>query len=314
MRSPTVRLDLEESALKTLVSAVPSMSSTTDEDDSSSPSEYSAHNGDMTPSLYPPSLASPMLSSSPLSPTTTSYTPNGLHYRPHHRTLSQQGPLLTSLINTPSPAQQSFLVTSPLNPTPRRRRGRTKKLTGLLMFLLAASMFATLSLTFYMMNQLNNEAAEEQSNHVVDDKTKRTILQHTTNKVSDSKANTDKPRVVYYVQQNHGNGKHVKKKRRMIDDATLHAPPGQEAAPQDDFDTNDYHDDDCVPMSDWQTSSFPNCNMIHELELQAAGKHVGKKNVDYEDRLAILGQGWFRHAWQVDVGATNETVILKTLR
>jgi serine/threonine protein kinase len=95
----------------------------------------------------------------------------------------------------------------------------------------------------------------------------------------------------------------------------LHAPPGFEAAPQDRLKT-DYTDGDCVPMHEWQTKSFPNCNLVHEYDLTSAGPGVHRNNTNLilEDNLVMLGQGWFRNTWRLDVGSTNEKVVLKTLR
>ena len=93
----------------------------------------------------------------------------------------------------------------------------------------------------------------------------------------------------------------------------LHAPPGFEAAPQDRM-KPDYTQGDCVPMHDWQTKSFPNCNLVHEYDLLAAGPNIYKNstNLVLEDNMVLLGQGWFRHAWRLST--VNENVILKTLR
>jgi len=132
------------------------------------------------------------------------------------------------------------------------------------------------------------------------------------------------PRIVFYEDYGVPFEPHYKPLR---DDFMLHAPPGQEAVPQDGYhDTLSNNDADadgdevgqCVPMSDWQTKSFPNCNDIHEFDLRSAGQHVGKHHhreaVSFEDLLKILGSGWFRDTWRLDDGATGENVVLKTLR
>jgi serine/threonine protein kinase len=69
-------------------------------------------------------------------------------------------------------------------------------------------------------------------------------------------------------------------------------------------------------MHEWQTKSFPNCNLVHEYDLRAAGPGVYKNNTNMvlEDNLLLLGQGWFRHTWRLDIGSSNERVVLKTLR
>lgn len=101
----------------------------------------------------------------------------------------------------------------------------------------------------------------------------------------------------------------------LPDDEMLHAPPGFEAVPQDKPKA-DYTQGDCVPMHDWQTRSFPNCNLLHEYDLKAAGPGIYKNNTNLvlEDTVKFLGQGWFRHAWRLSAGSTDESVVLKTLR
>lgn len=64
----------------------------------------------------------------------------------------------------------------------------------------------------------------------------------------------------------------------------------------------------CIPLSDWQTAWFINCNQIHELHLTAASERN-----DHEEQLAVLGEGWFRTTWKLDQW-NNETTVLKTLR
>lgn len=105
----------------------------------------------------------------------------------------------------------------------------------------------------------------------------------------------------------------IRTQRDLPDDPMLHAPPGFEAAPQDRM-KPDYTQGDCVPMHDWQTKSFPNCNLVHEYDLKAAGPNIYKNstNLVLEDDMVLLGQGWFRHAWRLST--VNENVILKTLR
>jgi serine/threonine protein kinase len=102
--------------------------------------------------------------------------------------------------------------------------------------------------------------------------------------------------------------------RYLHRDPMLSAPPGEEAVPQLEHDDDDANKDGCVPMAEWQTRSFPNCNVIHELDLTSAGPNVGKhqSKVDYEDLLLFLGRGWFRHTWRLDTRL--DSVVLKTLR
>jgi serine/threonine protein kinase len=67
--------------------------------------------------------------------------------------------------------------------------------------------------------------------------------------------------------------------------------------------------DKCLPMADWQTQSFVNCNSLHEIDLHQGITHVQNGTT----QLAFLGQGWFRSTWQVG-SDSEEPVVLKTLR
>ena len=130
--------------------------------------------------------------------------------------------------------------------------------------------------------------------------------------------------------------------RVLSDDPTLHAPPGEEAVPQDRF--QHQPDPDCVPIADWQTRSYPNCNVFHEMNLHQAMEDNYNSNVSLdeaapnavedkkttkkttttttttplppktaEDRIEFLAQGWFRSTWRWD-NAQEDAVVLKMLR
>lgn len=61
----------------------------------------------------------------------------------------------------------------------------------------------------------------------------------------------------------------------------------------------------CVPMKSWQTTSFPSCNKMHEINL-----------VNGNDKRAttkLLGTGGWRATWKVS-NSGGETVALKTLK
>ena len=118
-----------------------------------------------------------------------------------------------------------------------------------------------------------------------------------------------------------------------IQDPMLYAALGEEAAEQD-HQRRPASEGDCVPMKDWQTFSFPNCNAFHELDMGANGSNrtvdlnasarlgsgrvrgsVGGAPTSKDDYVAFLGRGWFRGAWRVDFGLEGrEPVVLKTLR
>lgn len=69
----------------------------------------------------------------------------------------------------------------------------------------------------------------------------------------------------------------------------------------------------CVPMAKWMTASYPNCNSVHEIDMEQ-----GVLSVTYDDEedLKFLGQGWFRVAWKYvnDNFDGSPSVVLKTLR
>jgi hypothetical protein len=67
--------------------------------------------------------------------------------------------------------------------------------------------------------------------------------------------------------------------------------------------------DKCLPMADWQTQSFVNCNSLHEIDMHRGITHVHNGTA----QLTFLGQGWFRSTWQVG-SDMEEPVVLKTLR
>ena len=110
----------------------------------------------------------------------------------------------------------------------------------------------------------------------------------------------------------------------------------------------------CIPMASWQTTSYPNCNVVHEIGLvsshgpvfpqynQQHGRrralsahpeiiHINQKLngrgiTKEESSIEFLGQGWFRSAWEVytenipeyeeeeEEWGYEERVVLKTLR
>ena len=136
------------------------------------------------------------------------------------------------------------------------------------------------------------------------------------------------------------------------------APPGSvidpmlrvelgEEPPSEQQPRQPYVQGDCVPMKEWQVQSSPNCNTVHELDMEAAGKDVNAQTKvrtgggveDYhptvsdsngdryslvEDNVFHLARGWFRDVWRVDMtgmGGTRigntvqkESIVLKTLR
>ena len=99
-------------------------------------------------------------------------------------------------------------------------------------------------------------------------------------------------------------------------------------------DVENWKQDNCVPMAKWMTSSFPNCNSVHEMDMSDSVFRSNNNNSNQQE-LSFLGQGWFRSAWKYrntmiesssSVSASSsssssssllsrqEMVVLKTLR
>jgi len=110
----------------------------------------------------------------------------------------------------------------------------------------------------------------------------------------------------------------------------------------------------CIPMASWQTTSYPNCNVVHEISLVSSRGSVfpqynqqhrrrralsahpeiihinhklnGRGITKEESSIEFLGQGWFRSAWELytenipeydeeeEEWGYEESVVLKTLR
>lgn len=92
----------------------------------------------------------------------------------------------------------------------------------------------------------------------------------------------------------------------------LSAPPGEEAVVQDRFKPDDDDNPDCVPIADWQTRSYPNCNQFHEMDLPRGIDEFDNGN-QKQDNLSYLARGWFRSTWQWG-HAGDEPIVLKMLR
>ena len=113
------------------------------------------------------------------------------------------------------------------------------------------------------------------------------------------------------------------------------------------------NEEDCVPKATWQTTSYPTCNNIHEIDFIHSVTRQGRSHIfaqSVHDRrfvtnyssskslqqkqemdLTLLGQGWFRSAWKVETETApfkieydddewdaewlrEESLVLKTLR
>jgi hypothetical protein len=68
----------------------------------------------------------------------------------------------------------------------------------------------------------------------------------------------------------------------------------------DDNNNNNNNNDKCLPMAKWMTSSFVNCNSIHEIDLEGSVTPQ-----DSQTDLILLGQGWFRSTWKYTITTTT---------
>lgn len=158
------------------------------------------------------------------------------------------------------------------------------------------------------------------------------------------------PRVVYWDDDNTKGHHHVRIRSPQSPPSLLFTTPirypsiayeNRVLLPRDDFiretDKVPLSEDGnttCLPLAEWQTQSFPNCNLVHEISLLQTREGASLRTD--EGRLSKLGEGWFRTTWKYEhtghhdttaVPATDkhnrhhhktpfqpETVVLKTLR
>ena len=114
--------------------------------------------------------------------------------------------------------------------------------------------------------------------------------------------------------------------RIIQDDSNMHITATSPAVEyiEDDFQQGD---ESCVPMKDWQTTSFPTCNLVHEIDMLAGINKDGTKKRTHRKqkhpttlRVKFLGRGGMRLAWKAsqDFFGTEELekdqVVLKTLK
>lgn len=70
----------------------------------------------------------------------------------------------------------------------------------------------------------------------------------------------------------------------------------------------------CLPKSEWQTKSNPNCNIVHEIDFATAtvkeiiGSSINNVSHSTEDNFKLLGEGWFRTTWQLDRSIVKHTI------
>lgn len=86
-------------------------------------------------------------------------------------------------------------------------------------------------------------------------------------------------------------------------------------AKRDDIDLDIVEDDDCKLRSEWQRTSFPTCNSVHEFDGTKPWSHLSNHR-GRQKYYRIIGNGFWRDVWLVnyDHGIVDEKGILKTMR
>lgn len=80
-----------------------------------------------------------------------------------------------------------------------------------------------------------------------------------------------------------------------------------------------FHDGECAPMKEWQTTFHPTCNGIHEIDF------IQQSQPDLAGDVHLFGtKGYWRNAWRVDfsckklnethTGSCQDSVVMKTLK
>ncbi|KAI2491445.1 serine/threonine kinase [Fragilaria crotonensis] len=228
--------------------------------------------------------------------TTSSSTPSSASSTPEsHSHLKRRSHCTTPMLDVSGVRQLKYSPLRSPSSSPRSRSpvigrkisSRTLRTTATLIALVGASLFGSFSVLVVPVDL-----------HWVD----VTEQQHVSLGSWGSTMNAA-PRVVYLERTAFEPIRH----RILPDDPTLHSPPGEEATEEQNMKA-EHHDPECVPMAKWQTQSFPNCNIIHEMDLREAADE-GKKS----STLQLLGTGWFRSTWKWDTDG-DASVVLKTLR
>eukprot|EP00984_Skeletonema_dohrnii_P007209 scaffold2601_cov127-Skeletonema_dohrnii-CCMP3373.AAC.8 len=156
-----------------------------------------------------------------------------------------------------------------------------------------------------------------------------------------------------FTQENEDNLADMDKTGQSVNDSNDEQDGNDDSQPNKGVQKVTGNAEDCVPKASWQTTSYPTCNNIHEIDfVHSVGRntkspifaeqHTGRRVVtDYSPKkslkqkqevdLELKGQGWFRAAWALDrdtspykveydddaldtVYRTDEQMVLKTLR
>ena len=112
----------------------------------------------------------------------------------------------------------------------------------------------------------------------------------------------------------------------IIDDPMLHHD-GWVAVTDvqvDDTKSNEHNHDECVPMVEWQTTSYPNCNSIHEIDLVlSSGKgssafppisNTVTADAATNNNMAPMRRRWLtQHPWQHFKKENNDSLRQKRM-
>lgn len=67
----------------------------------------------------------------------------------------------------------------------------------------------------------------------------------------------------------------------------------------------------CEPQYEWQTTSFPTCNNVHETDILT---RVRTLSIDQKPESKILASGFYRDVWLVENSRVGDITVMKTLR
>jgi hypothetical protein len=70
--------------------------------------------------------------------------------------------------------------------------------------------------------------------------------------------------------------------------------------------TNDDITDECIPIDDWQTMSYPSCNTFHEVD---STNIIPQKS---ESWIHMINSGMNRDVWEMK--SSNDRLVMKTIR
>jgi hypothetical protein len=104
------------------------------------------------------------------------------------------------------------------------------------------------------------------------------------------------------------------KPRQVVDMGNAKAR--RNIARRDDMDLDIVEDEKCTLRSEWQRTSFPTCNLIHEWDGTQPWLSIRNHPQRYKKLYRIIGNGFWRDVWLLhyEHGIPDEKGILKTMR